>query len=62
MIIENKRAVGVEVIKDGRKYVIRSNKEVILSAGAVESPKLLMLSGVGPQNHLSMHRVSTCTQ
>ena len=57
VIIEKKKAVGVEVIKDGRKHVIRSNKEVVLSAGTVGSPHILMLSGVGPKKHLQDHKV-----
>lgn len=47
-----KRAYGVEFVKNGRKHFVRARKEVILSAGAINSPQLLMLSGVGPQNHL----------
>ena len=50
--IENKRATGVFYIKDGRKHYVKSRKEIILSAGAVSSPQLLMLSGVGPKEHL----------
>uniref|UniRef100_A0A0B7BEN7 Glucose-methanol-choline oxidoreductase N-terminal domain-containing protein n=1 Tax=Arion vulgaris TaxID=1028688 RepID=A0A0B7BEN7_9EUPU len=50
--IQNKKAVGVEVIKDGRKYVVNARKEIILSAGAVNSPQILMLSGIGPKKHL----------
>ncbi|KAJ8315043.1 hypothetical protein KUTeg_007193 [Tegillarca granosa] len=50
--VENKRAVGVEIIKNGRKKIIRANKEVILSAGAINSPQILMLSGIGPRKHL----------
>ena len=45
------------MIKDGRKHIIRSNKEVILSAGAIGSPHILMLSGVGPKKHLMDHGV-----
>lgn len=47
-----KTAVGVEFHKNGRAYQIRANKEVILSAGPIESPHLLMLSGIGPKEHL----------
>ncbi|KAL6259288.1 hypothetical protein P5V15_009207 [Pogonomyrmex californicus] len=47
-----KRAYGVEFIKDGRKQVVFAKKEVILSAGAINSPQLLMLSGIGPRIHL----------
>ena len=61
VLIEKKKAVGVEVIKDGKKHVVRSNKEVILSAGTVGSPHILMLSGVGPKKHLQEHKVSAST-
>ncbi|XP_060815321.1 glucose dehydrogenase [FAD, quinone] [Bombus pascuorum] len=47
-----KRAYGVEFIKEGRKEVVYARKEVILSAGAINSPQLLMLSGIGPRQHL----------
>ncbi|KAJ8664895.1 hypothetical protein QAD02_006557 [Eretmocerus hayati] len=45
-------AYGLEFIKRGRKITVRARKEIILSAGAVGSPKLLMLSGIGPRQHL----------
>lgn len=48
----NKRANGVEFIRDGHKEIVYAKKEVILSAGAINSPILLMLSGVGPRAHL----------
>ena len=50
--IEKKRATGVYVIRDNRKHFIRARKEVVVSAGAIGSPQLLMLSGVGPRQHL----------
>ncbi|XP_076249225.1 glucose dehydrogenase [FAD, quinone]-like [Calliopsis andreniformis] len=47
-----RRAYGVEFIREGRKEVVYARKEVILSAGAINSPQLLMLSGIGPAQHL----------
>jgi choline dehydrogenase len=58
VIIKNKKAVGVEVIKDGRKHIINVNREIILSAGAVNTPQILMLSGIGPKKHLESLTVS----
>ncbi|XP_063368950.1 glucose dehydrogenase [FAD, quinone] [Cydia amplana] len=49
---DNKRAFGVEFIRDGQKQVAYAKREVILSAGAIGSPQLLMLSGVGPAKNL----------
>ncbi|GBP68503.1 Glucose dehydrogenase [Eumeta japonica] len=49
---ETKRAYAVEYFHNGIKYKVRSRREVILSAGPIASPQLLMLSGVGPQDHL----------
>ena len=51
--IQNETVTGVYVIRDGRKYFIKAEKEVILSAGAIGSPQILMLSGVGPKQHLN---------
>ncbi len=48
VVIENGRAVGVEMERDGTVEVVRAEREVVLSAGAYGSPKLLMLSGIGP--------------
>lgn len=53
VIIDSGRATGVEVIdKDGSHRVVRAGKEVILSAGFVGSPQILMLSGIGHAQHL----------
>ncbi|VDI81016.1 Hypothetical predicted protein [Mytilus galloprovincialis] len=56
IIIENKKAVGIEMIKDGRKKRIMVKSEVIVSAGSVNSPQLLMLSGIGPKQHLQQFK------
>lgn len=47
-----KKAYGVEYMRNRRRYVVLARKEVVLSAGAINSPQLLMLSGVGPAKHL----------
>lgn len=43
---------GVEFRHEGRSYVVQANCEVILSAGSIQSPQLMMLSGIGPRDHL----------
>ena len=52
VLFEGGRAVGVEVEKDGQRFEMRSGREIVLSAGALHSPKLLQLSGVGPSELL----------
>jgi choline dehydrogenase len=47
LIIEGGRCTGVEYVKDGRTQVAQTSGEVIVSGGAIESPKLLLLSGIG---------------
>jgi choline dehydrogenase len=46
------RCIGVDVLIDGRPYAIDASREVILCAGAIDTPRLLMLSGLGPQGEL----------
>ncbi|XP_069102989.1 glucose dehydrogenase [FAD, quinone]-like isoform X2 [Argopecten irradians] len=53
VMIENKQAVGVEFIQNGRKKSVMASREVILSAGTIGSAQLLLLSGVGPKDHLT---------
>lgn len=52
VVIENGRAVGVEIGARGPDQVVRARREVILAASSINSPKLLMLSGIGPAAHL----------
>ncbi|MEM1421086.1 MAG: choline dehydrogenase [Pseudomonadota bacterium] len=53
IVIEDGRAVGVEVERGGALETVRARKEVIIAASSINSPKLLMLSGVGPAAHLA---------
>lgn len=55
----NKKVYGVEFVSKGKTSVARASKEVILSAGAINTPQLLMLSGIGPKNHLNQFGIET---
>ncbi|CAL1687432.1 unnamed protein product [Lasius platythorax] len=58
IIVENQKAVGVQFSQDGELRVARATKEVIASGGAVNSPQLLLLSGIGPKEHLQAVNVT----
>ncbi|WP_171173805.1 choline dehydrogenase [Ruegeria sp. HKCCD8929] len=57
IVIEEGRAVGVELIRSGQKQVIRARREVVVAASSINSPKLLMLSGIGAAAHLAEHGI-----
>jgi choline dehydrogenase len=53
LVFQGRRAVGVEYRQDGLSFSARARREVILCGGAINSPQLLLLSGIGPQQHLT---------
>jgi len=57
LVIEGGRAAGVTFRSAGRQQTARAEAEVILSAGAIGTPQLLMLSGIGPADHLREHGI-----
>jgi choline dehydrogenase len=57
VVMEGTRAVGVEIEARGETQVIRAGREVIIAASSINTPKLLMLSGIGPADHLREHGV-----
>lgn len=59
VMFEDRRAVGVEIARGDRVETIRAEREAILAASSINSPKLLMQSGVGPGNHLAEHGIET---
>ena len=52
IVVERGRAVGVEIIEKGERKILRAEREVVVTSGTIGSPKLLMLSGIGPADHL----------
>ncbi|HEX5929739.1 MAG TPA: GMC family oxidoreductase N-terminal domain-containing protein [Solirubrobacterales bacterium] len=57
VLFEGTRAVGVEATQLGQAQELRAEREVVLCGGAFNSPQLLMLSGVGPAEHLAMKEI-----
>jgi choline dehydrogenase-like flavoprotein len=59
VVIENRRARAIECReKDGSPLLIRANREIVLTAGSFHSPKILMLSGIGPRDVLEKHGIT----
>jgi choline dehydrogenase len=57
LVLDKTKVVGVEYRQNGQTHQVNAVREVILSAGALQSPKLLMLSGIGPGEHLQEHGI-----
>jgi choline dehydrogenase len=55
--MEGKRATGIEYVQHGRRRVVHAAREVILAGGSINSPHLLMLSGIGPADELATHGI-----
>lgn len=58
VLLEKGRATGLQYRRHGREHELRASREVILCAGAFQSPQLLMLSGIGPRNELQKHGIA----
>jgi 4-pyridoxate dehydrogenase len=61
VLLERGRAVGIEYLKDGVRHSVRAEKEVILCGGTINTPQLLMLSGVGDPSVLATHGIEVQT-
>lgn len=59
ILLERKRAVGVEFHHEGQVKQLKAAREVLLCAGALQSPQILMLSGIGPHAHLLENGIAT---
>jgi choline dehydrogenase len=57
LLFDGKRVIGVEVLLDGQRQQFKAYHETILSLGAINTPKVLMQSGIGPQDELSAHGI-----
>ncbi len=57
IVIENGRATGVEIERHGQIETVTARREVIVAASSINSPKILMLSGIGPGAHLAEHGI-----
>ena len=58
IVFEGKKAVAIEYVRDGKPERVRAAREIILAGGVVDTPKLLMLSGIGPAAHLKSHNIA----
>lgn len=57
LLFEGSKAVGIEYLRNGKKHIANANNEVILSGGAINTPQLMMLSGLGKASELKKHGI-----
>ena len=57
VLFEGRRACGVQVLRDGTSTAVRARRDVVLAGGSINSPQLLMLSGIGPAAELKRHNI-----
>jgi choline dehydrogenase len=57
ILVQRGRAIGVEYARKKQRYEIQASREVILSGGAINTPQLLLLSGIGPANEIVRHGI-----
>ncbi|MGJ8533892.1 MAG: choline dehydrogenase [Alphaproteobacteria bacterium] len=57
VVFEDGRAIGVEIKRGGQLETVRANREVIIAASSINTPKLLLLSGIGSAEHLAEHEI-----
>ena len=57
LMVEGRKVVGVEFLREGARETARATREVIVCGGVIDSPKLLMRSGIGPADHLKSHGI-----
>ncbi len=62
LVIEGGRAVGVRAARDGAPLTLRAGREVVLSAGAIRTPQILMLAGIGDRSRLAEHGIASIVQ
>ena len=60
VVMAGTRAIGVDYLRHGSPCAARARREVILCGGAINSPQLLMLSGIGPADELARHGIAVC--
>ncbi len=59
LILKDKRVTGVKYLKNGKIFIVKANIGVIMAAGSIKTPHILMHSGIGPQNHLKDFGIKT---
>ena len=57
LLLEGKKVVGVEYLRDGKPERVRASRDILLCGGVIDTPKLLLLSGIGPADHLKSHNI-----